>query len=198
MPFITEEIWQRVGPIAGCTGETIMTQQWPSAVGLDADAEAQMTWTQGIILGVRQIRGEMDIAPSRRFEVLLEGAEDSDLVRLAANRHFIERLANLSGIRPLAAAETPPESAIALQGHLRILVPMAGLIDVAAEVARLEKRIAKVRQDLSKTEAKLSNANFVANAPASVVEQERGRISDFTRELAGLEAQLTKVKALGG
>jgi valyl-tRNA synthetase len=65
-------------------------------------------------------------------------------------------------------------------------------------VARLEKRIAKVRQDLSKTEAKLSNANFVANAPASVVEQERGRISDFTRELAGLEAQLTKVKAIGG
>jgi valyl-tRNA synthetase len=157
-----------------------------------------MTWTQGIILGVRQIRGEMDIAPSRRFEVLLEGAEDSDLTRLIANRHFIERLANLSGIRPLAAPESPPESAIALQGHLRILVPMAGLIDVAAEVARLEKRIAKVRQDLSKTEAKLSNANFVANAPASVVEQERGRISDFTRELAGLEAQLTKVKAIGG
>jgi valyl-tRNA synthetase len=198
MPFITEEIWQRVGPIAGCAGETIMTQPWPTAEGFDADAEEQMTWTQGIILGVRQIRGEMDIAPSRRFEVLLEGAEDSDLTRLIANRHFIERLANLSGIRPLAATESPPESAIALQGHLRILVPMAGLIDVAAEVARLEKRIAKVRQDLSKTEAKLSNANFVANAPASVVEQERGRISDFTRELAGLEAQLTKVKAIGG
>jgi valyl-tRNA synthetase len=82
-------------------------------------------------------------------------------------------------------------------GDLRILVPMAGLIDVAAEVARLDKRIAKVRGDLAKTEGKLSNSNFVANAPASVVDQERTRIADFTKELASLEAQLVKVKSLG-
>jgi valyl-tRNA synthetase len=197
MPFITEEIWQRVAPIAGSTGPTIMTQPWPSAVGQNADVEAEMAWTQGVILGVRQIRGEMDIAPSKRFEVLLEQASDADLTRLSRTRHFVERLANLSGIRALTMGEAAPESAVAMLGDLRILVPMAGLIDVAAEVSRLEKRIAKIRQDLGKTEAKLSNANFVANAPASVVEQERGRIADFTRELTGLEAQLAKVRALG-
>jgi valyl-tRNA synthetase len=198
MPFITEEIWQRVGPMAGREGPTIMSQSWPSTEGRDPAVEEEMRWTQGVILGVRQIRGEMDIAPSKRFEVLLENASAADLARLERTRHFIERLANLSGLRPLAMGETAPESAVALLGELRILVPMAGLIDVAAEVARLEKRIAKIRQDLAKTEAKLSNANFVANAPASVVDQERGRIADFTRELSSLEAQLARVKTLGG
>jgi valyl-tRNA synthetase len=197
MPFITEEIWHQVAPIAGRTGPTIMTQPWPSAIGQNSEVEAEMAWTQSVILGVRQIRGEMDIAPSKRFEVLLEQANDTDLARLARTRHFIERLANLSGIRTLEHSEAAPESAVAMLGNLRILVPMAGLIDIAAEVNRLEKRIAKIRQDLSKTESKLSNANFVANAPAAVVEQERGRIADFTRELNGLEAQLAKVKALG-
>jgi valyl-tRNA synthetase len=198
MPFITEEIWQRVGPMAGCSGPTIMAQPWPSAEGRDPAIEEEMGWTQGVILGVRQIRGEMDIAPSKRFDVLLENASAADLARLARTRHFIERLANLSGLRPLADGETAPESAVALLGDLRILVPMAGLIDVAAEVARLEKRIAKIRQDLAKTEAKLGNASFVANAPPAVVEQERGRIADFTREVTGLEAQLQRVRALGG
>jgi valyl-tRNA synthetase len=196
MPFITEEIWQRVGPMAGRTGETIMSQPWPSSMGRDSDAEAQMGWTQGVILGVRQIRGEMDIAPSKRFEVLLENASEADLARLHPTRHFIERLANLSGLRALVTNESAPESAVALLGEMRILVPMAGLIDVTAEIGRLEKRIAKIRQDLAKTEAKLANANFVANAPASVVEQEHGRIADFSRELTSLEVQLVRVKAL--
>jgi valyl-tRNA synthetase len=197
MPFITEEIWQRVGPMAGKSGDTIMTQPWPSTEGRDTAVETEMGWTQGVILGVRQIRGEMDIAPSKRFEVLLENASADDLARLERTRHFVERMANLSGLRPLEAGETAPEAAVALMGDLRILVPMAGLIDVAAEVARLDKRIAKVRGDLAKTEGKLSNSNFVANAPASVVDQERTRIADFTKELASLEAQLVKVKSLG-
>ncbi len=197
MPFITEEIWQRVGPIAGRTGPTIMSQPWPQTTGRDTDVESEMAWTQGVILGVRQIRGEMDIAPSKRFEVLLENASEADLKRLTRTRHFIERLANLSGLRPIASGEVAPESAVALLGELRILVPMAGLIDVAAEVTRLEKRIAKIRQDLGKTETKLSNANFVANAPPAVVEQERGRIADFSHELGSLEEQLIRVKALG-
>lgn len=196
LPFITEEIWQRVGPLAGRAGPTIMSQPWPVPPGEDPAVEEEMRWTQAVILGVRQIRGEMDIAPSRRFEVLLENASTADLDRLGRTRHFIERLANLSGIKPLSAQETAPESAAALLGDMRILVPMAGLIDVAAEIARLEKRIAKIRQDLGKTEAKLANANFVANAPASVVEQERGRIADFSREMSGLEQQLARVQSL--
>ena len=95
---------------------------------------------------------------------------------------------------PLPAGAPEPESAVALLGELRILVPMAGLIDVAAEAARLEKRIAKLGEDLGRTERKLANPSFVANAPSTVVEQERTRIAEFGRELAGLEAQLTRVR----
>jgi len=197
MPFITEEIWQRVGPLAGRDGPSIMVEPWPAAGAVDAAVDAEMRWIMEFILAVRQIRGEMDIAPSRRFDVLLAGATAGDLARLEHGRRWIERLANLGALRPLAAGEPEPESAVAMLGELRILVPMAGLIDVAAEAARLDKRIAKLRQDLAKTEAKLGNASFVANAPAAVVEQERQRVQDFGRELAGLETQLARVRRLG-
>ena len=198
MPFITEEIWQIVGPLAGRTGPSIMLEPWPAADAARREpaVEAEMRWLMDFILAVRQIRGEMDIAPSRRFEVLLAEASAADLGRLARGRHFLERLANLGALRPLAAGEAEPESAVALLGELRILVPMAGLIDVDAEAARLEKRIGKLRQDLAKTDAKLGNASFVANAPPAVVEQERARVTEFRRELDGLEAQLARVRRL--
>jgi len=177
-----------------------MLQPWPAseAARRQPAVESEMRWLMDFILAVRQIRGEMDIAPSRRFDVLLAGASAEDLARLARGRHFLERLANLGSLRPLAAAEPEPESAVALLGALRILVPMAGLIDVAAEAARLDKRIGKLRQDLGKTEAKLGNPSFVANAPAAVVEQERARVAEFRRELDGLEAQLARVRRLAG
>jgi valyl-tRNA synthetase len=199
MPFITEEIWQRAGPLAGRDGPSIMIEPWPvvDAARRDPAVEAEMRWLMDFILAVRQIRGGMDIAPSRRFDVLLANASASDLERVARGRHWLERLANVGGLTALAAGAAEPESAVALLGELRILVPMAGLIDVAAEAARLEKRIAKLRQDLGKTEAKLGNPSFVANAPPAVVEQERARVAEFGRELAEFEAQLARVRRLG-
>ena len=198
MPFITEEIWLRIAALAGRTGPSIMLEPWPVAEpdARDAGLDAEMRWVMDLILALRQIRGEMDIAPSRRFEVLLVDASAEDLDRLARTRHWIERLANLAALRPLPAGAAEPESAVALLGGMRILVPMAGLIDAAAEAVRLQKRIAKLQGDLGKTEAKLANANFVANAPAAVVEQERTRIADFSTELQGLEAQLARVRRL--
>ncbi len=199
MPFITEEIWQRAAPLAGCGGASIMQQRWPQpdAARREPAVEAEMRWLMDFILAVRQIRGEMDIAPSRRFEVLLAQASTADLERLARGGHFVERLANVSGLRPLAGGEAEPESAVAMLGELRILVPMAGLIDVAAEAARLGKRIGKLQQDLGKTQAKLGNSSFVANAPPAVVEQERARVTEFRRELDSLGAQLERVRRLG-
>ena len=198
MPFITEEIWQRIAALAGRSGPTIMLEPYPSAdsSARDASVDAEMRWVMDVIMAVRQIRGEMDIAPSRKFEVLLVDAGAEDLARLTRTRRLVERLANLSALGPLPAGAAEPESAVALVGAMKVLVPMAGLIDVAAEIVRLEKRIAKLRTDVGKTEAKLSNANFVANAPAAVVEQERARIADFGRELAGLESQLERVRSL--
>jgi len=198
MPFITEEIWQQVGPLAGCSGTTIMRQPWPLEVIVERDtaAETEMRWVIDFIMAVRQIRGEMDIAPSRRIDVLVVNASTDDLARIERTRHWLERLATLSTLTPLATGAAEPESAVALLGDLKILLPMAGLIDVEAETARLEKRIAKLNQELTKTHAKLQNSSFVANAPPAVVEQERARLADFENERAQLAAQLIKVAQL--
>ena len=198
MPFITEEIWQRAAPLAGRTGATIMRQPWPVAdpAARDLAVETEMKWVMDFILGIRQIRGEMDIAPSRRFDLLLVNASTADLARLERTRHWLERLANLGALRPLAAGEAEPESAVALLGELRILVPMAGLIDVAAESARLDKRIAKLAQDLGKAETKLNNPSFVANAPPAVVAQERGRLDELRGEIAQLRQQRERLARL--
>ena len=198
MPFITEEIWQQVGPLAGRSGPSIMLEPWPLPERAlhDPAAEAEMRWVMDFILAVRQIRGEMDIAPSRRIDVLLGGASAADLARVAATRHWLERLAGIASLGVLAPGAPAPESAVALVGELRILLPMAGLIDVAAERARLEKRIAKLRQELARTEGKLGNASFVANAPPAVVEQERARLAEFARELGELGQQLERVERL--
>jgi valyl-tRNA synthetase len=148
------------------------------------------------ILGIRQIRGEMDIAPSVRFDVLLQDASPRDLERYAAYSRYIDRLASVGAARALAAGETPPQSAAALLGGMKILVPMAGLIDVEAELARLAKRRGKVAQEVARAEAKLGNARFVDSAPAEIVEQERVRVTDFKRELEQLDAQLERVASL--
>ncbi|HEU4515909.1 MAG TPA: valine--tRNA ligase [Steroidobacteraceae bacterium] len=198
MPFITEEIWQRAAPRAGVTGRSIMTQPFPapSPDAADTGIEAEMRWVMDFILGVRRIRGELDIAPSVPLGVRLQSASPADLERLARNEAVIRRLAGVESATPLARDEAPPQAAAALLGELRILVPMAGLIDVNAELARLDKRMGKVRQELAKAEGKLGNANFVQNAPPAVVVQEQQRVADFKRELAQLEEQRERVASL--
>ena len=201
MPFITEEIWQRVAPLAGIANAaqtTVMVAAWPKASEWprDATAELDVAWIKNFVLGVRQIRGEMDISPARRLPVLLENVDTEDHHRLATHRAYLQRLAGLESLRVLDSAETAPPSAMAVMGAMRALVPMAGLIDPQAEATRLDKRIAKTREEIKRATAKLSNDNFVRNAPTEVVEQERGRINDFERTLASLEAQLSRVRQL--
>jgi valyl-tRNA synthetase len=200
MPFITEKIWESVGPLAGRTGATIMLEPWPTLElwRHDGAAESEMRFVMDFILAVRQIRGEMDIAPSRRIDVRVANADAAELARIESARPALERLAGLGSLEALPAGVLEPESAVALVGELRILVPMAGLIDVAAEGARLEKRIQKLNQDLGRARAKLGNESFVANAPPAVVAQERARLAEFAGELAALEAQLARVRRLGG
>jgi valyl-tRNA synthetase len=175
-----------------------MVARWPNAAqfAADAAAEADVRWIQAFVLGIRQIRGEMDISPAKKLPVLLEGAGDDDRRRVAAQRAFLERLAGLESTRVLEAGETPPPAAAALVGAMKVLVPMAGLIDPKAETDRLGKKIAKTRQEIAKATAKLSNENFVRNAPPAVVEQEKARIADFERSVASLEEQLARVQRL--
>ncbi len=198
MPFISEEIWQRVAPLAGRSGETVMLQPYPRADDgrRDAEAERDVAWIQGFILGVRRIRGEMDIAPGKPLPVLLNNGDQTDRERLQRYRLFLERLARLESIGWLDSGEETPESAIALVGEMQVLVPMAGLIDKDAELRRLSRDRDRARADLERAEKKLANPNFVEKAPAAVVEQERQRLADFRAALEQLETQYRKIERL--
>jgi valyl-tRNA synthetase len=203
MPFITEEIWQRVAPLAGLDGtpgRTIMTADWPSWTGApngdDVIAEADVEWIKGFVLGIRQIRGEMDISPARKLPVLLDNAAPEDRSRIAAHGAYLSRLAGLESLQVLEAGATAPPAALAVVGGMRALVPMAGLIDPQAELARLDKRAVKLRDEIKRATAKLANESFVRNAPPEVVAQEHGRVAEFERTLASLEAQSLRVRQM--
>jgi valyl-tRNA synthetase len=197
-PFISEEIWQRVRINAGAAGDTIMRSAYPTAEGLRADrqAEPEMRWVMDFILGVRQIRGEMDIAPNRKIDVLLQNAGATDLEYLERNMGYLTRLAGIAPPACVAAGASAPISAVALLGQLEILVPMAGLIDPAAELDRLAKRLRKAEIDSGKLGMKLANAEFAANAPPEVVAKDRLRLDELRTEISQLTAQIARVDAL--
>jgi valyl-tRNA synthetase len=199
-PFISEEIWQLVKASAGVSGDSIMLCAFPNAadVPADAHAEPEMRWVIAFIEGVRQIRGEMDIAPSRKLEVLLQNASPRDSEYLGRNLAYLMRLAGVEAPRLLAQAQAAPISAVAFVGALEILVPMAGLIDPTAELARLSKQLVKAQNDFVKLENKLSNADFARNAPPEVVAKDRQRLADLRTEIAQLTAQIARVTHLKG
>jgi valyl-tRNA synthetase len=198
MPFITEEIWQRVAPLAGVDGETVMLQPFPvaDATLVDPAAEAEMDWVMQFILGVRRIRGEMNIAPGKPLPVLLSHATAQDRVWLEPNRQALGFIARLESIEVLPDGDEGPESAMALVGAMRLLIPLAGLIDKAAEIARLDKEIARMRGDVERTTAKLANPSFVDKAPEAVVAKERAKLEDARAAMGKLEEQLAKIRAL--
>jgi valyl-tRNA synthetase len=145
---------------------------------------------------VRYIRGEMEIGPSRRHDVLLQNASPTDIEYASRNVHYLTRLAGITAPRPLPSGEAAPISAVALLGTLEILVPMAGLIEPTAELERLTKRQRKVEADLNKLEGKLANAEFARNAPADVVAKDRARLAELRTEIGQLGAQIARVEAL--
>jgi len=198
MPYITEEIWQRVAPLAEVAGESIMLAPYPRADASKRDtaAEDEMRWVMDFILGVRKIRGEMNIPPGKPLPVLLQNGSAMDRERLAANERYIIALARTESIRWLDESESAPESATALVGKMRVLIPMAGLIDKEAEQARLEKEINRLRKELQRSEAKLKNQNFLERAPAVVVEKERNRVKELRDALQQLEAQRERIERL--
>ncbi|MCX4187771.1 valine--tRNA ligase [Methylophaga sp. OBS4] len=193
MPFITEEIWQTIAPLAGKTGDTIMRQAYPvvDENKIDKTAVNEMEWVMQFITGVRSIRSQMNIAPKTQLPVLLKDAMDADEIRLENNRDFISRLANLESISTLNGAA--PAAATALVGKMEILIPLEGLIDKDAEIARLDKEIAKLEKAIKQSSGKLSNENYVAKAPAEVVQKERGKLTEMEQALSQLQQQRTSL-----
>ena len=198
MPFVTEEIWAPVADRAGIDGETIMHRPFPEADDscVDAEAEADIDWTRECILGVRRIRGEFDISPGKPVPLILENATDEDRARVAHAEALLRRVGRIESIDFLEDGQEAPASATALIGDLRLNVPMAGLIDVDAELERITRQRDKVREELAKASAKLANENFVNNAPEAVVTQERERVADFEQQIANLDEQLERLKSL--
>ncbi len=198
MPFITEELWQRVAPLAGRQGDTIMLQPWPEpeADKIDSAAEAELEWVKQFIMGVRQIRSEMNLKPGQPLPVLLQNGDDSDRERLDRNGTFLKSLARLESITWLEPGDEAPESATALIGDMKLLIPLAGLIDKEAELSRLEKNIGKLRDEVLRIAKKLDNPNFVDRAPESVVNKEREKLVEAESALASLEAQAARIRAL--
>jgi valyl-tRNA synthetase len=198
MPFITEEIWQRVKVLAGCAGETIMLARYPQPDNskIDTQAEADIAWLQQITYGIRNIREEMNIPPGKQLPILLRNGDDSDRTRLGANQLFLMKLANIASINWLPNGDTAPLSATALAGNLEILIPMSDLIDKNAELARLQKETERLGKDSERIISKLDNESFVAKAPADVIAKERERLADNERALGKLREQMDAIRAL--
>jgi valyl-tRNA synthetase len=198
MPFITEEIWQRVALLTGNNGDTVMLQAYPQEdpSQIDRAAEADIGWLKEVIVGIRNIRGEMNISPAKSIPVLISNGDEQDRRRLDSNKPFLQTLAKLESVQWLQPTDTAPMSATALVGDMEILVPMAGLIDKQAELARLSKEIDKISKDLARITGKLSNPTFIDKAPPEVIVKEREKQSVQQGALNRLNEQIITIKAL--
>jgi valyl-tRNA synthetase len=199
MPFITEEIWQAVAPLAGKKGDTIMLQAYPLTGDFPVDraAEHELALVKAAILGPRQLRGQLDVPQSRKIPVYIKTASDADWNAIERNVDLIKAAASIESLERIADESKLPPTALQMVDGQSIYAPLKSLIDdIDAEIARIEKRRAKTAQDLAKCVAKLSNESFVANAPAEVVEQERTRIAAMQKEIEQLAEQARRVATL--
>ena len=198
MPFITEEIWQRIAPLAGINGKTIMLQPWPVAVEarIDVAAEGDIEWLKELMVGLRNIRAEMNIGPGKPLPLFLKNANADDQRRLQENEALLKKLAKVETFTVLGEQDEAPLSATALVGDLQVLVPMAGLIDKDAELARLNKEIQRLQGEVQRVGGKLSNAAFVDKAPPAVIEKERAKLAESEQALANFTEQHARIAAL--
>ena len=150
-------------------------------------------WLKGLIIGVRNIRAEMNIGPGKPLELLLRKANSEDQRRLNENEAFLKKLAKLSSITLLGESDEAPLSATALVGELEVLVPMAGLIDKAQELARLDRELERLDTELARLVAKLENPAFAEKAPAEVVAKEESKRAEFADRITAIRAQLAEL-----
>ena len=198
MPYISEELWQRIAPLAGIEGDTIMRCAYPVADSslIDDDAVAELDWVKLFIMGVRQVRSEMDIKPGKPLPLLCQNGSAVDQQRLERNHALLSSLARLESIAWLESDAEAPEAATSLVGEMKLLIPLAGLIDKQAELLRLQKTIEKLEQDCARINAKLSNENFVSRAPDAVVNKEKEKLLEAETALNSLKLQAAKIEAI--
>jgi valyl-tRNA synthetase len=196
MPFITEEIWQRVRPALNIDGDSIMLQPFPTAGAVDDEAEQDVDWVKGVVQGVRRIRSELNLPPGRLLDVWFQGGGASDREREQRFSDALAPLARLESAQWVDEEAATAQCAVALVGDLKILIPLKGLVDVEEELVRLNKQLERETADLRKSEAKLGNRRFVDNAPAAVVEQERLRLATHRANVENFRDQVRRMESL--
>ena len=194
VPFITETLMRDLTPAAG----TIMRQPFPNAADYaeDSDAEAAVEWLQGVVTAVRNIRGEMNVSPAKDIDLLLQGGGARERSLLVETESLLRRLAKVARVNWLDANETPPPSSVQVAGAIKVMVPMAGLIDVEAESRRVAKELDKLAKELKRVDGKLGNENFLAKAPTAVVAKERDKRAALRAQLQVLNQQLEDLRGL--
>ena len=198
IPFITEEIWQKVKGLVNIDADTIMLQPFPQfdANLVDEQAINEINWIKELIVNVRNIRSEMNIAPSKALDVLLRHLTEEEINCLNNNLSLIKTMAKLESINILSSDEEAPLAVTKLLGNAELLIPMAGFIDKQAELARLTKELNKLQQEVQRIENKLNNENFVAKAPEAVIAKEREKMQGYLDGLDKLKAQYAAIEAL--
>jgi valyl-tRNA synthetase len=196
MPFITEEIWQRIHAPLGIEGDTIMSQPWPQASRVDEAIEQDINWLKEIIQGVRRIRSELNISPGKPLDIWFQGGNETDRERLDRHQVVFNQLTRASSTQWVDDSADTSECAVSLLAELKILVPLTGLIDVDAELSRLRKQLETEAKHVKTCQGKLANKRFVENAPAEVVEQERQRLAEHESNLGNLAEQVKKLESM--
>ncbi len=196
MPFITEDIWQRLKAPLGIEGDSIMLQAFPQAGETDKQAEADIGWLQAVLQGIRNIRAELNVAPGKVLNIAFQAGNPTD-------RQLQERFASLlQGVGRIGASQwldddaDTSEYSVALVADLKVLVSLKGLVNLEDELARLGKLLQRELADLNRSEGKLGNSRFVDNAPPAVVEQEHQRLATHKTKVAGFETQIKKLEKL--
>ena len=196
MPFITEEIWQRLREPLDLQGETIMLQPFPTAGAVDDAAEADIHWLQNVIQSIRNIRAEMNVSPGKPLDVAYQGGSQLDRDRQQRFSGLLNSLARISNSEWLEDTADTAEYSVALVGDMQVLVSLKGLVDIDDELIRMGKLLDRELADLKRSKGKLSNRKFVDNAPAAVVEQEQQRLLAHQTKVSGFKAQIEKLEKL--
>jgi valyl-tRNA synthetase len=196
MPYITEDIWQRLkGPLK-IEGDSIMLQPFPQAGDIDEQAEDEIGWLQRVLQGIRNIRAELNVAPGKILDVTFQAGTTKDRERQSQLTTLLTGVGRIKLNPWLEEDADTSEYSVALVSELKVLVSLKGLVNLEDELTRLGKMLEREQADLKKSEGKLGNSRFVDNAPAAVVEQERQRLSAHKTKVTGFMAQIKKLEKL--
>ena len=196
MPFITEEVWQALPKVDA--PESIMLAAFPTVqAGWEFPEEAaRMEQVMGVISAIRTMRGEMEVPPSRQITALLSAESQEGAAVLEAAREQIQNLARLGELEIGVNIEKPADAAVQPAGQVQVFLPLKGLVDVAEELKRLTKEIAKLDKEVELFSKKLSNSSFVDRAPADIVEKEKAKLAEVIAKKEILVASFDKINAL--